>query len=132
MKNNKQDAVKVIQGLLDQDGIKGKKMLRDVLWLNTVEPKYQVGDLIKASDYSLRVGGEQVIGWNMKIAKVIYHLPWEQTYHYECVCQVINEGSFKDVTIHVRDRDIKGYAKDSVHVIEGKQSGFTEEIAVSI
>ena len=117
MKKQQKEIANIIQGLLDRDDVKGKKALRDVLWLNTVETKYRIGDFINASDYGLRIGGDRVVRWNMRVAKIIYHTPWSRDYHYECICQVVNNGKSNEHTIHVS---------------EGKLSDMTEEIEVYI
>lgn len=68
----KKSEIKMLEALCAQEGIKGKKLIKGVLWLNTVKPKYKEGDKVKVTHRGMRICGERVIEWNAVVTKVNY------------------------------------------------------------
>lgn len=69
----KKSQIKVFEELLQNNDFKGKKALRHLLWLNTTEPKFKVGDKVIFSDSSQRTYGVPMINFVGYIEKVFTH-----------------------------------------------------------
>lgn len=84
--------IKVIEELLNTDGIKGKQQLRHVLWLNTSTPKFQIGDCFVVSDPGHRVYGYLVKGFKGKVTEVrafgggLFGSEWQYTLEMQIEC----------------------------------------------
>lgn len=102
----KKSEMKVLQALLEQDGIKGKKLLRGVLWLNTAKPKFKVGDKVKVTNRSMRICEQRVIDWNAKVTKV--YMDWhEQSIGYETEVSFTVNGITKTTTVYSPEAELK-------------------------
>lgn len=77
---NKQ--IKVLEELLQDEGFKGKKMLRHLLWRNTTEPKYKKGDCFLVSDPGHRIYGHPVKNFKAKVLSASSFIN-EEEYQYE-------------------------------------------------
>ena len=102
----KKSEMKVLQSLLEQDGIKGKKLLRGVLWLNTAKPKFKVGDKVKVTDMAMRICEQRVVNWNAKVTKIF--MDWrEQTIGYETEVTFTVNGATKTTTVYSDEEGLK-------------------------
>ena len=59
----KKEDLKVLERLVKDPEIKGKKSLARFIWVNTTPPKYEVGKLVKVTDYSRTICGSKVVDW---------------------------------------------------------------------
>lgn len=102
----KKSEMKVLQSLIEQDGIKGKKLLRGVLWLNTAKPKFKVGDKVKVTDRAMRICEQRVVDWNAKVTKV--YMDWrEESIGYETEVSFTVNGIKKTTTVYGREEELK-------------------------
>lgn len=80
----KKSQIKVFEELLQDKDFRGKKDLRHLLWLNTSEQKFKVGDCFEVTDRGHRVYGYPVKDFKAKIVEVrSYRLTDEWQYVLE-------------------------------------------------
>lgn len=102
----KKSEMKVLQNLLEQEGVKGKKLLRGVLWLNTAKPKFKVGDKVKVTDRAMRICEQRVVDWNAKVTKI--YMDWrEESIGYETEVMYTVNGISKTTTVYSREEKLK-------------------------
>jgi hypothetical protein len=66
----KKSQIKVFEELLQDENFRGKKALRHLLWLNTAEQKFKVGDCFVVTDRGHSVYGYPVKDFKAKIVEV--------------------------------------------------------------
>ena len=99
------EEIQVFQKLLDQDGFKGKKQLRHVMWMNTHPPQYKIGDCYLLPDPKCRVFGRPVKNIKARITSFLCYMgDHEWMYHLEAdVRRGSKQGPFK---IHLKESDL--------------------------
>lgn len=68
----KKQISKLLEALLNAEGVKGKKLLERVLWLNTTKAKYNVGDVVIFSSPGSYIYGVPVRSFYGVITKINY------------------------------------------------------------
>lgn len=102
----KQD-LNVLERLLKEDGIKGKKRLEQFIWVNTVPSKYNVGDKVKVTDRRTTINGSRVIDWIGTVEKVRTVMS-ELRYTYDIKVKYITKDNIvKETKVFVNEYDIK-------------------------
>lgn len=86
-----QEQIKVFEELLASKETKGKKSLRHLLWLNTTEPKFQIGECFEVTDRGHRIYGYPVKDFKAKITAISC---WrdEEEYRYELEAEIECDG----------------------------------------
>lgn len=130
---NKRD-IKILERMIADPDIKGKGSLRKVLWLNTVKPKYKVGDCYKVTDPGHRVYGVPIKDFRAKVERIEYR--WDVSVQYGRVvyvmtAHVVNGDKEMDANIYMAEYSIGRKVKDNVNVIEGKDK-YPESIDVYV
>lgn len=78
--------LKVLNELLTDPTFRGKRQLGHLIWANTTEPKYSLGDCYRVSDVGRRINGHVVKDFGGKIVEIIPDLLSEEyRYRFECV-----------------------------------------------
>lgn len=62
--------IKTFQKLLEDPSFKGKKQLKYLLWLNTSEPRFKIGDCFKITDHGRTIYGYPVRDFKAMITEV--------------------------------------------------------------
>ena len=107
---NKKD-LDVLNRLMQDKSIKGKKSLERFIWLNTVEPKFKEGDKVKITDRSRTINGSRVIDWIGTVEKV-RAMVGELHYSYEVKVKYMSvDNSIKVTSVFVNDYDINDIKK---------------------
>ncbi len=116
--------LELLNELMQDENIKGKKSLDWFIFLNTSEPQFKVGDCFYISDPRKRIYGNEIINMKAKV-KRIYHFRGEKKHLYELAVNINNE---KEVIINKEESDLINCkkAKDNVNVLEIK-SKYQEE-----
>lgn len=121
----KKSQIKVFEELLEDKGFRGKKTLRHLLWLNTVSPKFNVGDCFKVSDSGHRVYGYPVRDFNAKVVNVgaflhVNEWRYEMEADVECDGKTTTVKVYKDESELIRakkcegNKNVLGEAKSTV------------------
>jgi hypothetical protein len=129
MLNNEQ--VKVFKELLNSADFKGKNQLAHLLWRNTTEPKFKVGDFVIVTDYNHRIYGYQVINFKAKVVEVKSYITQnEYCYGCEIVCK-FNDKETKAM-VYQMESDLKsrclayGTPCDNVNELGDTKSKYAE------
>ena len=107
---NKKD-LDVLNRLMQDKSIKGKKSLERFIWLNTVEPKFKEGDKVKITDRSRTINGSRVIDWIGTVGKV-RAMVGELHYSYEVKVKYMSvDNSIKETSVFANDYNINDIKK---------------------
>lgn len=104
-----EEQIKTVNNLMVDPEVKGKKWLKHFLWLNTVKPKFKVGDSVElCSDGCCRIWGKPVrkaIG----IVREISTITLQEIYCYvvECVFVKDDGKTTYTTTLSAYDEDLK-------------------------
>ena len=102
----KKSEIKALEALYAQEGVKGKRLIQGVLWLNTVKPQYKVGDKVKVTDRAMKICGERVVEWNAVVKEIKYW--WrDQLITYITEVTYTLDGVEKKTTVAANEGDIK-------------------------
>lgn len=116
----KSSDLKVLERLAADPDVKGRKLLRKLIWYNTVQPKYNVGDCYCVTDPAMRIYGVPVKGFHARIAEVkLWHDGQTGTITYRTVAHVVNGDKVKDIDIVVRESMVGQKVDDNMNVING-------------
>ncbi len=99
----KKSELNVLEKLVNDPEVKGKKLLERVIWLNTTKPKYEVGQIVIFSDPARTINGTKVIDW-VGIVKNIRPNSEERFYFYELTVKYKNANGVIEET--------SGYGKE--------------------
>lgn len=115
----KKSQIKVFEELLQDKDFKGKKSLRHLLWLNTVEPKYKIGQFVKVTNYDHRIYGRPVVDFK---AKIIEHRSFinDNQWHYTLEMEVTCNGKTKTFNEYAPEHNIKGGVRNNKNVLTAK------------
>ena len=107
---NKKD-LEVLNRLMQDKSIKGKKSLERFIWLNTAEPKFKEGDKVKITDRSRTINGSRVIDWIGTVEKV-RAMYGELHYSYEVKVKYMSvDNSIKETSVFANDYNINDIKK---------------------
>lgn len=124
---------KVLREIAANSKTKGVKQLNHFLWLNTTEPKWPVGTLLKVSDPGHRVYGYPVKDFTAKVVKHSAFITDEE-WHYELDCVVKCAGK-KDMylKLYSRESDLSiSNNKDNIVVLSEAKSEHSDEMVLSL
>lgn len=60
----------MLNGIMERKGIRGKKDLDEFIWLNTHDPKFKKGEIVKVTDRSYRICEQRVVGWTGEVETI--------------------------------------------------------------
>lgn len=108
-----------LEKLLNEDDFKGKDMLRHLIWRNTTQPKYKIGDCFKVTDRNRRFFGVPAVNVNGRIIN-IFTFKTEEVYHYELEVFVLNkDGRETTSSMFAAEEDLKIKAMNHRNAIVG-------------
>lgn len=123
MTNLTQEELTLLKELSTRKGIRGQRLLKNVVWLNTVESKFKVGDFVKFSNEIYSIKGNKVINFSGKITMIEYQL-LNKSICYTIQSRVItlnenqNENDkIENYTSHVYEEDIKSLTSSDENFI---------------
>lgn len=127
--------VNTLNRLLEKDGIRGKKLLKWVLWANQYEPKYKLGDRVLVTDRRHIVGGKRVVDFNGVVTDVAFRRDLVDGIgyvQYEVTVNVIlaDSGVHKDIKVYALENS--GNLKKTNNVKPIVIDKYTESLEVSI
>lgn len=102
----KKDQIKVFKDLLEDNDFIGKKQLDWLLWRNTTQPKFKVGECFKVSDSGHRVFGTPVVNFNARIDAVQCYVT-EKAYRYRLQAIVKHNEINTVVTVFAYEDDLR-------------------------
>ena len=105
---------KVFETLLADKDFRGKDSLRHLLWLNTSNPKYAVGECYLVTDPGHSIFGQPVRNFRGKIIKVRC---WRDTFEYSYELEgVVRSANGKEVTTKyfIRESEIGKPCEDNI------------------
>ena len=103
---NKKD-LEVLKRLMNDENIKGKKSLERFIWLNTVPPKFNKGDMVKVTDRSVTINGSKVVDWVGTVENVTT-VVGELKYTYQVKVKYTSKNNaIKETSVFVNDYNIK-------------------------
>lgn len=111
--------LKVLNELMKDQQFKGKRLLKRIIWLNTVEPKYQIGECYKVTDTSRTILGERVVNFKAKIVE-IKTMAYDEEYYYTLETTVIKGDKNYTTTLFATEHDLGMKAKDSINKFGGE------------
>ena len=108
--------LKVLNELLTDPTFKGKRQLGHLIWANTTEPKYNLGDCYLVSDLGRKIYGHVVEDFGGRIVEIIPDLLSEEyRYRFECVYEQEGREPYKFyVMLYEHDVSSSKRAKDNV------------------
>lgn len=119
--------IKMFEELLVSEDFKGKKALKHLLWLNTVEPKFKMGDCFVVTDPGHSVYGYPVR--NLK-AKVTGIKSWRDSeeYQYEVELDVTTGDKHQLVKCYFGENKLGTFGRctDNVNVLGEPKNDFAE------
>lgn len=125
----KKSEIKVFEALLQDKDFKGKEQLRWLLWRNTTEPKYKVGECYKATSKSTRVWGYPVKDFNAVVKKA-YCYKTEAAWYYEMEAVCICDGKEHTTTIFTAEYNVGKRCKDNINTLGKSKSEHAEEMSI--
>lgn len=103
----KKQELKMLERLMNDDTVKGKKSLERFIWLNTVPPKYKKGEKVKITDRTRTINGSRVIDW-VGTVKNITTVVGELRYTYEVVVKYISKDkTIKETNVFASEYNLK-------------------------
>lgn len=105
---------KVLEELVADKNFKGRDSLKHLLWLNTTEPKYKVGECYLVSEPGHRIFGTPVKNFRGKITKVrCWRDSFEFSYELEGIVKSTNG---RQTTTHyfIRESEIGKPCSDNI------------------
>jgi hypothetical protein len=127
----KKSQIKMLQEMLKDKDIKGKKQLERVLWLNTSTPKYKVGQCVKVTDYGHSVYGHRVIDFKAKIVSIRAD-GWNNQYLYEMEMDITCGDKHTTVMQYSSESVLKGGVRNNLNVLPSPKNENSSAISVSI
>lgn len=119
--------IKVFEALLADPTFKGKKSLRHLLWLNTVKPKYGLGECFKVTDPGHRVYGHPVRNFNAKIIEIVSFRDYEE-YRYKLEAEVECDGRKTLVNVYMDEADLRERCKGNLNILGEAKSKVVESL----
>lgn len=120
-----------LQKLMENEGIKGKKLLDQFIWLNTSKPKYTIGNYYIITDIGHRIYGVPVENKKAKLIG-IRHMLSDKQYLYEFELEFeTTDGRQLTTTAYVIERCIGERVQDNHNVITA-QDKHAESIGVAL
>lgn len=124
----KKKYLNVLEEMQNAEDVKGKKLIERLIWLNTTEPRFKVGECYQVTDLTYRVFGVRVKNFNGKLIEARPHSA-EKMYTYKFELEVEAEGTNKTVEIVTIESNIGKKVKHNLNVI-AKKSEYAETIDV--
>ena len=97
-----EDEIKVLKELSTRKGVKGQRLIKDIIWLNEVEPQYKAHDIVSYYvDNNLRNGLITEVKYDFTSRIVLYVI---ESKNIKCVDDIYEEEIYKDeVNVHAID-----------------------------
>ena len=126
------EQVKVFNELLNDEGFKGKEMLKRLLWVNTNDPKFKSGDCFRVSDPGHTVFGQPVRNFKAKVVKVMWQKIGNLTYRYELEMNVRYKGKQVNSLVYLDESYLTVCARceDNVNELDDGNDDSPEEILI--
>ena len=122
----KKSEIKVFEALLKDVDFKGKDQLKWLLWRNTTEPKFKVGDCYRASGRGQSVWGHPVRDFKAKIKKA-YCYKTEMAWYYEMEAVCICDGKEHTTIIYTAEYSMGKACDGNVNELASPKSKHVEE-----
>lgn len=125
--------IKVFEELLASEDFKGKKSLKHLLWLNTVEPKYKMGECFIVTDPGHSVYGYPVRNLKGKVTKISAWRDSEE-YQYEVELDVTTGDKNQLVKCYFGENKMNtfGRCSDNVNVLGEPKNKYAEACDVAL
>lgn len=117
----KKSQLNALNKMMEDPDVKGKKLIDRVIWLNTVKPKYKVGDCYEVTDPGHRIYDVPVRNFKARIEEV---QKWsaDKLIQYKLVAHVKSGSKEGDFTIHVLEGGIGKKVKGNNNVVAGDEN----------
>ena len=125
----KKSEIKVFKELLEDENFKGKEQLRWLLWRNTTEPKFKVGDSYKATSRGTSVWGYPVKDFKATITRA-YCYKTEMAWYYEMEAVCICGDKEHKTTIFTAEYNMGNKCDDNINVLGNAKSEHAEEMSI--
>lgn len=100
--------IEMFNDLLNNADFKGKKTLRHLLWLNTVAPKFTIGDVVEIRGDGLQRIWDRPVRRAVGKVKEITVFKTDDTYYYAVECTFQKEdGKQYTTTVHGAESNVK-------------------------
>lgn len=119
--------VNQLKALMEREDLKGKKWIEDFIWRNTTKAKYEIGDIVKFSDYRKYHYGVKPINWVGKIIEVTYHARWGEgraiRYTIEYQYKIKGTNNIETSTTYINeDEEIMKNPMNRINLVEKKNN----------
>lgn len=115
----------VLEDLMKDQKFKGKKQLKHLIWLNTVEPKFKVGDCFLVTDLDHKIYGHPVKDFKGKIIGILSFRDYEE-YRYELELVVECNGQKYTTKAYKDENELTTRCNGNVTVVGEKKSSVAE------
>lgn len=117
--------------LLNDKEVKGKKLLKDFVWLNEHEPKYKVGECYLVTDRSCTICGKRVVNFKGKVREVM-SFRGSETYRYGFDLEIICKGKKRNSYIAMDEEDVGVKVEDNINLLDDGNENEPDSIEVCI
>lgn len=124
-----QEQIKVFEELMESKETRGKDQLRHVLWLNTTEPKFKIGECFEVTDRGHRIFGYPVKDFKAKITKISSFIN-EEEWRYELEVEVECDGKMVTSKVYKYERELIKRCEDNKNIIGIAKSECADELDI--
>lgn len=116
----KKSQIKALEQLIADENVKGKNYLNYVLWLNTSQPKFKIGDCFKVTDRGHSICGYPIKNFNAKIIKIKPSAFLRKDWDYTFELIVRHNGKEHIVTVYKLESDLMNQERcaDNINILD--------------
>ncbi len=126
----KKKELEVLESMLQDPDVKGRKLIERVIWLNTVAPKYKIGECFEVTDPGHKVYGVPVKRFRARVTNILTSQLFGKVYRYELSAHVRCGNKELDTEIFLDENDIGKRVSDNLNVLYGDENEPCDSISL--
>lgn len=120
-----------LQKLMEKENIKGKKLLDQFIWLNTLKPKYGIGNYYIITDIGHKIYGVPIQNKKGKLIE-IKHISSKKQYLYKFELEFeTTDGRHLTSTAYVTEKSVGHRVHDNHNIITA-QDKYADSVGVAL
>lgn len=124
-----QKQIKVFEELLESKETKGKKLLHYLLWMNTTEPKFKIGECFEVTDRGHRMFGYPVQNFKARITATNTFLR-EEEWRYELELEVECDGKIATTKVYKYEHELIKRCDDNKNILGVAKSKYEDTLDI--
>lgn len=121
--------LKVLQELQKDPEFKGQAQLKHLIWLNTVAPKYQVGNSFLVTSAGQRIFGVPVRNFRATVTEA-YSFKNEEKWYYRLTAHVESGDRKTDSLICLPEEMIGSKVDNNINIVQGKTDAPVDSMSI--